>query len=189
MQLLKLRWVSVYNIVLDMDLINLTRQTLLTRNRYSARVNLYLLVMIMTLAPTTGFAESVAELRSPAEAELRSPAEIDRAIKTSDSTLWGLSGVELALGGSIVTTAAAGGYGLYQLARGGESVATIVATLIALEVASIAILTGFAIKFGVAGLYLWPTESDDNGDPRFEPTRNHDRLPRTSPLHQALAVN
>ena len=137
--------------------------------------------MIMTLAPTTGFAESVAELRSP--------AEIDRAIKTSDSTLWGLSGVELALGGSIVTTAAAGGYGLYQLARGGESVATIVATLIALEVASIAILTGFAIKFGVAGLYLWPTESDDNGDPRFEPTRNHDRLPRTSPLHQALAVN
>ena len=73
--------------------------------------------MIMTLAPTTGFAESVAELRSP--------AEIDRAIKTSDSTLWGLSGVELALGGSIVTTAAAGGYGLYQLARGGESVATI----------------------------------------------------------------
>ena len=189
MQLLKLRWVSVYNIVLDMDLINLTRQTLLTRNRYSARVNLYLLVMIMTLAPTTGFAESVAGLRSP--------AEVDRAIKTSDSTLLGLSGVELALGGSIVTTAAAGGYGLYQLARGGESVATIVATLIALEVASIAILTGFAIKFGVAGLYLWPTESDDlwptesddNGDPRFEPTRNHDRLPRTSPLHQALAVN
>ena len=181
MQLLKQNWVSVYNIVLDMNLINLTRQTLLTGSRHSARVNLYLLVIIMMLAPTTGFAESAAELRSP--------AEIDRAIKTSDSTLWGLSGVELALGGSIVTTAAAGGYGLYQLARGGESVATIVATLLALEVASIAILTGFAIKFGVAGLYLWPTESDDNGDPPVEPTRNHDRLPRTSPLHQALAVN
>lgn len=73
-----------------MDLINLTRQTLLTGSRHSARVNLYLLVIIMMLTPTTGFAESAAELRSP--------AEIDRAIKTSDSTLWGLSGVELALG-------------------------------------------------------------------------------------------
>ncbi|MBT6530849.1 MAG: hypothetical protein HOK99_08040 [Betaproteobacteria bacterium] len=181
MQLLKLKWVSVYNIVLDMNLINLTKWTLLNGSNYSARVNLSILLMIMTLVPTTGFAESAAELRSP--------AGIDRAIKTSDSTLWGLSGVELALGGSIVTTAAAGGYGLYQLARGGESVATIVATLLALEVASVVILTGFAIKFGVAGLYLWPTEDDDNGDPLFEPTRNHDRLPSKSSLHQVLAVN
>ena len=79
-------------------------------------------------------------------------------LEADDHVLWGLNSNELAIGGSLATTAAAGGYGLYQLAKGGESIATVVAALIALEVASLAILGGLVIKASVAGLYLWPPD-------------------------------
>ncbi|MGA0383255.1 MAG: hypothetical protein ACO3N2_11530 [Arenicellales bacterium] len=94
--------------------------------------------------------------------------------KPSDDVLWGLSGTELAVGGSLATTAAAAGYGLYQLAKGGETVATVVAALIAIEIASLAILGGIALK-GAAAVYLWPSSEDDSPDapattPKQEPT-------------------
>ena len=81
-------------------------------------------------------------------------------LEADDHVLWGLNSTELAIGGSMATTAAAGGYGLYQLTKGGESIATVVAALIALEVASLATLGGLAIKASLAGLYLWPSDGE-----------------------------
>jgi hypothetical protein len=106
--------------------------------------------------------------------------------KRSDGVLWGLSGTELAVGGSLATTAAAAGYGLYQLAKGGETVATVVAALIAIEIASLAILGGIALK-GAAAVYFWPSSEGDPSDapasmPKQAPTSDEVSSPAVGTL-------
>ena len=82
------------------------------------------------------------------------------AREPGDGVLLGMSGTELAVAGSVASTAAIAGYGLYTVAKGGESVAAVVAALIALEVASLVVLGGFVVKAGIAGYFLLPWNDD-----------------------------
>ena len=85
-------------------------------------------------------------------------SSLQSSSEASDEVLWGYSGTELAIGGSVAATAATARYGLYQIAKGGESVAAVVTALIAIELASLAILGGLVLKGGLAAFYLWPAD-------------------------------
>jgi len=118
------------------------------------------LISFAGMAPLLLSADEGGVLRTTMQAQ----SNDEVSTESGDGVLLGMSGTELAVVGSVASTAAIAGYGLYTIAKGGESVAAVVAALIALEVASLVVLGGFVVKAGIAGLFFLPL----NNDPELE---------------------
>ena len=88
---------------------------------------------------------------------------LGQEIGEPEAEILGLTYTELAIVGTAAISLGVPGYGLFVLATGADSVAGVLATVVALEAASLAILAGLGLKAGAIGgaLYLLPPDDQE----------------------------
>ena len=86
---------------------------------------------------------------------------LGQEIGEPEAEILGLTYTEFAIVGTVAISLGLTGYGLFALATGADSVAGVLATVVALEATSLAILAGLGLKAGTVGGYLYLLPPDD----------------------------